>query len=99
MEGWLVTKDEGKRATGGRFTWKLREDSDIKEDHKRLASDLMDTLDRRVQSAVSTILGAFDAAGLVGLQCGRWRREVENRARQVRYLWRKSLRGCPFSCF
>ena len=74
LEGWLVTKDEGKRATGGRFTWKLREESDIKEDHKRLASDLMNTLDRRVQSAVSdhslTVLQAFDAAGLVGLQCG-----------------------------
>ena len=41
LEGWLVTKDEGKRATGGRFTWKLREGSDVKEDHKRLASDLL----------------------------------------------------------
>ena len=53
LEGWLVTKDEGKRATGGRFTWKLREESDIKENHKGLASDLMNTLDQRVQSAVS----------------------------------------------
>ena len=53
LEGWLVTKDEGKRATGGRFTWKLSEESDIKENHKRLASDLMNTLDQRVQSAVS----------------------------------------------
>ncbi|PFX29712.1 hypothetical protein AWC38_SpisGene5510 [Stylophora pistillata] len=66
--------DEEKRVTGGRFTWKLREESDIKEDHKRVASDLMNPLDRRVQSAVSdhslTVVQAFDAAGLARLQSG-----------------------------
>ena len=74
MKGRLVTKDEEKRVTGGRFTWKLREESDIKEDHKRVASDLMNALDRRVQSAVSdhslTVFQAFDAAGLARLQSG-----------------------------
>ena len=71
MEGWLVTKEEGKRATGGRFTWKLREESDIKEDHKCLASDLMNAL------------CGWSSGPTVWCFIGRWRREVGNRGRQV----------------
>jgi len=37
LEGWLVSKDEGKEAGGSRFTWKVREENEIREDHKRLA--------------------------------------------------------------
>ena len=74
LEGWLVIKDEGKGASGSRFTWKMREESEIREDHKRLASDLLTALDRRVNSVVSdhslSVLQVFDAAALVSLHCG-----------------------------
>ena len=74
LEGWLVSKDEGKEAGGSRFTWKMREENEIREDHKRLASDLVVALDRRVKSVVSdnslSVLQVFDAAALVSLHCG-----------------------------
>ena len=73
LEGWLVSKDEGKEAGGSRFTWKMREENEIR-DHKRLASDLVAALDRRVKSVVSdnslSVLQVFDAAALVSLHCG-----------------------------
>ena len=43
LEGWMITKDEGSGAVGNRFTWQMRE-SNIRDDHKRLASDLLAAL-------------------------------------------------------
>ena len=84
LEGWLVTRDEGKRFTGARFSWKLREESYIKEDHNRLASDLMNALDQRVQSA--GIRCGWSSKPTMWRSVGRLCREVAKRARQVRYL-------------
>jgi len=61
LEGWLMSQ-------------RTRENEPLEVDPKRLASVLMNELDRQVQSAVSdhgfTVLQAFDSTGLVGLQCG-----------------------------
>ncbi len=51
LEGWLVVKDANKDESGNSlFTWKLREDDDVKQERKRLAEDLCEALDKRVDS-------------------------------------------------
>ena len=39
LEGWLVVNDAGP--DGSRFTWKMREPHDIKQDRQRLALDML----------------------------------------------------------
>ena len=74
LEGWLIVKDDGAVAGESRFKWKAREEFDIKADRERLARDLADALDRRVNSVVNdqaiSQLAVFDAANLVKLHCG-----------------------------
>ena len=78
LEGWLVTNIAQNEATAqrpdSRFTWEMREEIDVKEDHKRLASDILMALDTRVNSVVSdgslAVLQAFVAEALVKLHCG-----------------------------
>lgn len=78
LKGWLVTKDAGRREAvlrpNSRFTWEMRDEIDVREDHKRLASDILTSLDTRVNSVVSdhslAVLQVFDAAALVRLHCG-----------------------------
>lgn len=74
LEGWLVEKHEDTDAGERRFCWKMREEQDIKEDHERLARDLMVALDKRISSVINerviSKLEVFDAAQIVKLQCG-----------------------------
>lgn len=75
LKGWLIVKDDGPDAGENRFTWKMREQRDIKEDRERLARDLADAFDRRINSVVNETvisqLEVFDAASLVKLHCGK----------------------------
>lgn len=74
LEGWLVVKDANRDEAGNNvFTWRLREDDDVKQDRQRLAEDLCAALDRRVESVTGeflSVLEAFDAGNLVHLHCG-----------------------------
>jgi hypothetical protein len=74
LEGWLITKDQGKDALDKRFVWKEREIEEICKDHQSLALELEKSLNRRVLSVTSdsslSILEVFDAATLVTLHCG-----------------------------
>ena len=74
LPGWLIMKDDGRDAGEGRFTWQMREESDVTEDHKRFAKDLVCSLQKRIQSVleneVLADLEVFDAANLVYLYCG-----------------------------
>ena len=74
LPGWLILKDDGRDAGKDRFTWQMREESDVIEDHKRFAKDLVGSLEKRIQSVlqdeVMAELEVFDAANLVNLHCG-----------------------------
>ena len=78
LDGWLVTnvtdKGEVQQKPNTRFTWEVRDESDVREDHKSLASDILMALDTRVNSVMSDnlleVLQVFDAAALVKLHCG-----------------------------
>ena len=74
LEGWLVTKDQGKDASDKRFIWKERENEDISKDHQSLALELQKSLETSVMSVTTdislAILEVFDAAALVTLHCG-----------------------------
>ena len=41
LQGWLVIKDRGKDAGADRYTWKMRESSEIKADREEFANSLM----------------------------------------------------------
>ena len=73
LPGWLITSDSGT-VGGERFTREAREYDDAKRDSEKLASDLMNSLEKRVNTVMSdevySILEVFDAASLVNLQCG-----------------------------
>lgn len=77
LDGWLVTEDARKekaaQAPNSRFIWDTRDEHDAKEDHKRLASDILSAANKRVKSVVSdhylAVLQVFDAAALVRLHC------------------------------
>ena len=70
----LIIKGEVQQKPNTRFTRELRNKSDFREDHKRLASDILIALDTRVNSVMSdnslAVLQVFDAAALVKLHCG-----------------------------
>ena len=74
LEGWLVVKDANKDESGNSlFTWKLREDDDVKQDQRRLAEDLCKALEKRVESVTKEFLSdleVFDAGRLVQIHCG-----------------------------
>ena len=77
LDGWLVTnvtKGEVQQKPNTKFTWEVRDESDVREDHKRLASDILMALDTRVNSLMSdnslAVLQVFDVAALVKLHCG-----------------------------
>jgi hypothetical protein len=74
LPGWLVTSDGGRDSGEDRFSWIQREQHEIKEDHRRFAKDLKDSLEKRVtsilHSEMMSNLEVFDAANLVKLHCG-----------------------------
>ena len=75
LQGWLITKDNGKNADGNsRFTWHLRDSKDIEEDRKNLAKELCEALNIRIESLAEkspSTFEVFDAANLVKLHCGK----------------------------
>ncbi|CAB3992085.1 Hypothetical predicted protein [Paramuricea clavata] len=79
LEGWLITKIDSDRDTPGNseklYTWKMRGEEDIERDHNQFALDLMNAVEKRINSTVTkpylTTLEIFDAGRLVSLQCGR----------------------------
>ncbi|CAB4018432.1 Hypothetical predicted protein [Paramuricea clavata] len=74
LPGWLVTSDGGRDSGEDRFSWTQREQHEMKEDHRRFAKDLKDSLEKRVtsilHSEMMSHLEVFDAANLVKLHCG-----------------------------
>jgi hypothetical protein len=74
LPGWLITNVEG-RGGNKTYTWSLRDDEDIENDHVQFAKDLMTAVENRVLSVTSSaflsVLEVFDAQSLVNLQCGR----------------------------
>ena len=44
LPGWLIMKDDGRDAGVDRFTWQMREEPNVIEDHKRFAKDLVCSL-------------------------------------------------------
>ena len=73
LPGWLVMQDKGE-VGDNRFTWEERTEDDVKCDREKLASDLINSLENRVNTVMAdevySILEVFDAAILVNLQCG-----------------------------
>jgi hypothetical protein len=74
LDGWLVTNQGDDERQRGILNWTLREAMEIEEDRLRLAADLMNALDRRVQAILHdrclSTLQVFDASALVALHCG-----------------------------
>ena len=64
LEGWLITKDQGKDASDRRFIWTERGNEEICKDHQTL--ELQKPLEARVTSVTTDIslptLEVFDAA-------------------------------------
>lgn len=63
-----------KDAGESHFTWQMREESEVIEDHRRFAKPLVCALEKRIQpvltNEVMTVLDMFDASNLVNLNCG-----------------------------
>ncbi len=74
LEGWLITAVDGT-GRNKKYTWQMREETEIKDDHRRFAEDLLLSIEKRVNTITSdeylAVLQVFDAAQLVQLQCGR----------------------------
>jgi hypothetical protein len=74
LDGWLVKNQGSGEGRRGTLNWTQREEMEIEEDRLRLAADLMNALDRRVQPILHdrclSTLQVFDASALVALHCG-----------------------------
>lgn len=74
LEGWLILAVDGT-GRDKTYTWQMIEETDIKDDHRRFAEDLLLAIENRVDSITSheclAVLQVFDAAQLVQLQCGK----------------------------
>ncbi len=57
------------------YSWCMREDDDIEEDHLNFSTDLLQTVDARITSVTSdeclSVLQIFDVPALIDLYCGR----------------------------
>ena len=74
LEGWLITAVNGT-GRDKQYTWQMREETEINDDHRRFAEDLLLAIEKRVSTITSHeylgVLQVFDAAQLVQLQCGK----------------------------
>ena len=73
LEGWLVQSSEGKGKEKS-YSWVEREDEEVRDDHVRLAKDLVESVENRMNETLSSkhlkTLEVFDTAALVSLHCG-----------------------------
>ena len=40
LEGWVITKDDGKESGASRFTWRMRSKTDTKNDREKFANEV-----------------------------------------------------------
>ena len=86
LHGWLLANQGGGQGQIGILDWTHREEMEIEEDRLRLAADLMNALDRRVQAILHdrclSTLQVFDASALPSghLTSFRRRKSVEMRS-------------------
>ena len=75
LPGWLITESQTKGLKNKLYTWSLRDEEEIEQDHINFARELMVTVSERIEAVISNdlfaILEVFDASYLVTLHCAK----------------------------